>query len=40
MRMIFEIRDFKFSSKSKVSLAIILYITDDEGYQWRGYYKS
>ena len=40
MRMIFEIRDFKFASKSQVSLAGILYIIDDEGYQWRDYYKS
>ena len=40
MRMFFEIRDLKFASKATVSRAGILYITDDEGYQWRGYYKS
>ena len=40
MRMFFEIRDLKFASKATVSRAGILYITDDDGYQWRGYYKS
>ena len=40
MRMFFEIRDLKFASKATVSRAGILYITDDEGYQWRGYYHS
>ena len=40
MRMFFEIRDLKFASKATVSRAGILYITDDDGYQWRGYIKS
>ena len=40
MRLFFEIRDLKFASKATVSRAGILYITDDDGYQYRGYIKS
>ena len=40
MRMFFKIRDFKLASKATVSPANILYITNDEGYQWRDNYKS
>ena len=40
MRMFFKILDFKLASKATVSPANILYITNDEGYQWRDNYKS
>ena len=35
MRMIFEIRDLKFATPATVSRAGILYISTDEGSQWR-----
>jgi dynein heavy chain len=35
MRMIFEIRDLKFATPATVSRAGILYISTDEGNQWR-----
>ncbi|KAH8055046.1 hypothetical protein JL722_8468 [Aureococcus anophagefferens] len=35
MRMIFEIRDLKYATPATVSRAGILYISTDEGFQWR-----
>ena len=35
MRMIFEIRDLKHATPATVSRAGILYISTDEGFQWR-----
>jgi dynein heavy chain len=35
MRMIFEIRDLKYATPATVSRAGILYISTDEGSQWR-----
>jgi dynein heavy chain len=35
MRMIFEIRDLKFATPATVSRAGILYISTDDGTQWR-----
>lgn len=35
MRMIFEIRDLKYATPATVSRAGILYISTDEGNQWR-----
>ena len=40
MRLIFEIRDLKFATKATVSRAGILYIPDEDGYQWKAYIKS
>lgn len=40
MRMIFEIRDLKYATKATVSRAGILFISDDEGYQWKAYVRS
>lgn len=40
MRIIFEIRDLRFATPATVSRAGILYISDDEGHQYRSYYKS
>jgi hypothetical protein len=38
MRMFFEIPDHKLTSEATIARVGILYITDDEGYQWSGYY--
>jgi dynein heavy chain len=35
MRMIFEIRDLTYATPATVSRAGILYISTDEGFQWR-----
>jgi dynein heavy chain len=35
MRMIFEIRDLKFATPATASRAGILFISDDDGYQWK-----
>ena len=35
MRMIFEIRDLKYATPATVSRAGILYISTDEGFQWK-----
>jgi len=40
MKMIFEIRDLAYATPATVSRAGILYISDDDGYQWRAYVKS
>ncbi len=40
MRMIFEIRDLKHASPATVSRAGILYISTDDGTQWRSLIKS
>lgn len=40
MRLIFEIRDLKFATKATVSRAGILFISDEEGYQWKSYVYS
>ena len=40
MRMIFEIRDLRFATKATVSRAGILYISDEDGYQWKAYILS
>ena len=40
MRLIFEIRDLKHATPATSSRAGILYISDDEGYQWRCMVKS
>ena len=40
MRLIFEIRNLLFASLATVSRAGILYISDDDGYQYRAYIKS
>jgi len=40
MKLIFEIRNLKFATPATVSRAGILYISDDDGYQWRAYVKS
>ena len=40
MRMIFEIRDLRFSSPATVSRAGILYISDTDGYQSECYFNS
>lgn len=40
MRLIFEIRDLRFATPATVSRAGILYISDNDGYQWRAYVKS
>lgn len=40
MRLIFEIRNLLFATLATVSRAGILYISDDDGYQWRAYIKS
>ena len=40
MRMIFEIRDLKFATPATVSRAGILYISDDDGTQWRSLITS
>ena len=35
MRMIFEIRDLKYATPATSSRAGILWISVDEGFQWR-----
>ena len=40
MRLIMEIRNLLFASLATVSRAGILYISDDDGYQYRAYIKS
>jgi dynein heavy chain len=40
MRMIFEIRDLKHATPATVSRAGILYISTDEGYQWKSLINS
>ena len=40
MRMIFEIRDLKHATPATVSRAGILYISTDEGNQWKSLIKS
>jgi dynein heavy chain len=40
MRMIFEIRDLKYATPATVSRAGILYISTDEGYQWKSVIES
>ena len=40
MKLIFEIRNLKFATPATVSRAGILYISDDDGYQWKAYVKS
>ena len=36
--MFFEIPEHKLTSEATIARVGILYITDDEGYQWSGYY--
>ena len=36
--MFFEIPDHKLTSEATIARLGILYITDDDGYQWSGYY--
>ena len=36
--MFFEIREHKLTSEATIARVGILYITDDEGYQWSSYY--
>jgi dynein heavy chain len=40
MRLMFEIRDLLFATPATVSRAGILYISDEDGYQWKSYIKS
>ena len=40
MRMIFEIRDLKHATPATTSRAGILYISTDEGFQWRSIIHS
>ncbi len=40
MRLFFEIRDLRYATPATVSRAGILYISDEDGYQWRAYVKS
>jgi dynein heavy chain len=40
MKLIFEIRNLNFATPATVSRAGILYISDDDGYQWRAYVKA
>lgn len=40
MRLFFEIRDLKFATKATVSRAGILYISDEDGYQWKAFKES
>ncbi|KAE9123159.1 Dynein alpha chain, flagellar outer arm [Phytophthora fragariae] len=40
MRLLFEIRDLKFATPATVSRAGILYISDDDGFQWRSFLAS
>jgi len=40
MRLIFEIRNLKFATPATVSRAGILFISDNDGYQWKAYVKS
>ena len=40
MRLFFEIRDLKYATPATVSRAGILYISDEDGYQWRAFVKS
>jgi dynein heavy chain len=40
MKLIFEIRNLNHATPATVSRAGILYISDDDGYQWRAYVKS
>ncbi len=40
MRMIFEIRDLKYATPATVSRAGILYISTDEGTQWKSLIES
>ena len=40
MRMIFEIRDLKYATPATVSRAGILYISTDDGTQWRSLIQS
>lgn len=40
MRLVLEIRDLNYATPATVSRAGILYISDDNGLQWRSYVKS
>ncbi|KAG6962185.1 hypothetical protein JG688_00008722 [Phytophthora aleatoria] len=40
MRLLFEIRDLKYATPATVSRAGILYISDDDGFQWRSFLAS
>ena len=40
MRMVFEIRDLKYATPATVSRAGILYISTDDGTQWRSLIQS
>lgn len=40
MRMIFEIRDLKYATPATVSRAGILYISTDDGTQWKSLLQS
>ena len=40
MRMLFEIRDLKYATPATVSRAGILYISDDDGTQWKSLITS
>ena len=40
MKMIFEIRDLRFATPATVSRAGILFISTDDGKQWRSLYES
>ena len=40
MRLIFEIRNLNYATPATVSRAGILFISDDDGYQWKSYIKS
>jgi dynein heavy chain len=40
MRLFFEIRDLKYATPATVSRAGILYISDEDGYQWKAFVKS
>jgi dynein heavy chain len=40
MKLIFEIRNLNHATPATVSRAGILYISDDDGYQWMAYVKA